>query len=357
MIERIYDAATDPAQWRAVISELASAVNSTTACILLQDLKQQSFRELVIHPDFPIRALSDYNNTYAGIDVLRMQIERRGTMKVYRAIDLAAPDELSRIDVYRDYYDKWGFGRFMLGYLARTDREGILIGFHRPGGKRTYTDRERQLAEAWMPHIARSIEIRRRLQKTEEARQVTSDVLELIEPAVILLDEKGRVLFCNVAARELTAAGDGLRVQRRSVTATRAEDNRVVKEAIAAALSPARARTPLAVRRARGAALRVQVSPFGKAGAMLTLNEPQPDLACLSQRLAQQHGLSPAEAKVGAALCRGYSPDSIARLGGVSVHTVRSQMKTIQEKIGTHGQTQTVAELLRGPGFVVRDDD
>ena len=57
--------------------------------------------------------------------------------------------------------------------------------------------------------------------------------------------------------------------------------------------------------------------------------------------------LTPAEARVARDLATGRSPEDIASDGGVSLNTVRSQVRGVLEKTGCHRQLDVVA-LLAG---------
>ena len=58
-------------------------------------------------------------------------------------------------------------------------------------------------------------------------------------------------------------------------------------------------------------------------------------------------GLTPCEARVAAALSTGMTPSEIARHHGISMGTVRSQLKSVFEKTGTKRQPELIAVLAR----------
>jgi DNA-binding CsgD family transcriptional regulator len=57
---------------------------------------------------------------------------------------------------------------------------------------------------------------------------------------------------------------------------------------------------------------------------------------------ARQFDLTPAQAKVNALVFTGHPLPSVAQTLGVSDNTVRSHLKQIFQKTGTHGQMQLV---------------
>jgi DNA-binding CsgD family transcriptional regulator len=75
---------------------------------------------------------------------------------------------------------------------------------------------------------------------------------------------------------------------------------------------------------------------------LLTL--PQAPPAELVQSLFDP---TPAEARVARSLSAGETVEKIASIGGVSLNTVRSQLRCVPEKTGCHRQAEVVA-LLSG---------
>jgi DNA-binding CsgD family transcriptional regulator len=65
-------------------------------------------------------------------------------------------------------------------------------------------------------------------------------------------------------------------------------------------------------------------------------------------------GLSEREAQVALLLGTGLSVIQIARRMRVTVHTVRTQLKSAFQKTGCHSQAELMRRLLLGPGMVTR---
>jgi DNA-binding CsgD family transcriptional regulator len=74
----------------------------------------------------------------------------------------------------------------------------------------------------------------------------------------------------------------------------------------------------------------------------------KPSTAALQRSL----GLSAAEAELSALLAQGLSLEDAATRRGLSIHTVRSQLKVIFGKTGASSQAQLVRMVLTGPASV-----
>jgi DNA-binding CsgD family transcriptional regulator len=67
------------------------------------------------------------------------------------------------------------------------------------------------------------------------------------------------------------------------------------------------------------------------------------------QLLGKLYDLSPAELRVAAALLAGKSPEEYALEADVTINTVRTQLKNLFQKTGTHRQSELVAVLSKAP--------
>ncbi len=65
--------------------------------------------------------------------------------------------------------------------------------------------------------------------------------------------------------------------------------------------------------------------------------------------IASSLALTPAEARVAARLAAGHTPQQVADAHGVSITTVRSQIRQILQKAGVSRQSDLIALLARLP--------
>jgi DNA-binding CsgD family transcriptional regulator len=86
---------------------------------------------------------------------------------------------------------------------------------------------------------------------------------------------------------------------------------------------------------------------FQRARAMLVIVDPDANRDVQSELLAQLYHLTPAELRVALALAKGMDTKEIAELHGVSLNTVRGQLKALMGKTDTHRQSELVALLIK----------
>lgn len=112
--------------------------------------------------------------------------------------------------------------------------------------------------------------------------------------------------------------------------------------------------------------LQIQVEPFqnivnGDAdeterrhGAMLILRESGSVALPSIEQLISLYGLTQAEARLALKLCNGDTPAECAKCLNVSISTIRTQLRAVLEKTGSHRQAELLTKLLSSPSTSVR---
>ena len=179
---------------------------------------------------------------------------------------------------------------------------------------------------------------------------------------ILLVDRHGRVILVNPAAEVILARGDGLLAHQGRLAARRPADAARLARAIGNAAGAPSGAEPLAgdatvlVHRADGAKpYQVLVCPLARAHPAVGLG-PSVEVALLvtDPELVRRGGtevfeaafdLTPAEARLALRLVEGASLAEAAALSGVSINTVRSQLRRLFEKTGTCRQADLVRVL------------
>jgi DNA-binding CsgD family transcriptional regulator len=186
--------------------------------------------------------------------------------------------------------------------------------------------------------------------------------LEVIPYAVLVVDKRGRPIITNRRAAQLLAAGDSLRPTPEGIAAADAPATAALRTAIAEA-ARASGRAPqtrtVALRSHCGAATVAAVvlpaplsaTPLGaeRPAAVVFVATPPTGVGMRAESLHARYGITAAEAKLARALSDGCSLREAAQRLGVSVHTVRSQLKQLFEKTGTNRQAALVLLLVSHP--------
>jgi DNA-binding CsgD family transcriptional regulator len=180
--------------------------------------------------------------------------------------------------------------------------------------------------------------------------------------AVLLLDEHAVCVFASQKAERIMRHGDGLHLRNGQLSAERNSESlallslitKTIATATSGALQPA---APVFVSRRTQGALRVSaialsrisprlaVSTPRRAAAILFIRDMDDDSKSLPRLLAVVYGLTRAEARIAILLFEGSSLVEAAAANGVSIETVRVQLKSIFQKTGVHRQSALIRLL------------
>lgn len=177
---------------------------------------------------------------------------------------------------------------------------------------------------------------------------------------VLTLDRAGFVLDANRAAREITSRGDGLRIERGRLRAVSSDDQAALDAGIGRACTAGCGAELLVARPSLLRPWHVLVSPASpcvrsevidlfdrRPAALVFVSDPEAAPRSSIEAIAALFGLTPAEARLAAALAAGRSIDEYAEEAGLSRETARQYLKRVFQKTGTRRQGELVAKLLR----------
>ncbi len=260
---------------------------------------------------------------------------------------IVPPSELCRTEYFNDYATRYGQHHMLGGNVGL--RTPLPIGLHRDAAAGAFTNVERRTLEQVLPHLQRALQLRERLALQASTNAVSTAALDALSAGVIVVDRTMRVVHANAAGAGLTSPGrSGLTVSRAAfggtqLSARHRDDNDALRRLVVGTASGG-AGGALRVR-ARSddvpeeATLAVLVSPIPSS-----LMTSDADLAIIVARemtrpermpewmLSDLYSLTTAEAAVAGSLAGGIKAEDVARERGVSLDTVRTQVRTVLRK-------------------------
>jgi DNA-binding CsgD family transcriptional regulator len=350
---RLGDAVVDPRVWPEILSEISCAVGAVGAALLQSDIRT---------PDIPrTDAVDEVFDRYfkEGWHTRDIRAERGvplllGGQRVVIDQDIMTQDEIRRSDYYQDLLAPSSLGWWaVIGFRAGLAHWGLSIQRSIQQGPFAEDDR-RALAQ-----IANRLTETATL-STVVGRTVLSgmtNALGLLKQPAVALDRSGLVLDFNAAAERMF--DDDIRVRNRylelSDRQARVSVDMFIQRLRAVDDEAALSIAPIVVRRSSKRPLLLRAlpvdgaarSPFVGSSALLLFSDLQSGAGLSVSLLSQVFGLSPAEAKLAAALADGLSPEQAARKLGIAKATARSQLKSVFSKTETHRQGELVAVLSR----------
>ncbi|MDR7009878.1 helix-turn-helix transcriptional regulator [Paraburkholderia strydomiana] len=247
-------------------------------------------------------------------------------------------------------------------YARLTDCDAIGFGMSRGSGSGPFNEEELALITRLRPHLERGLQLRRRMSALAAQPDYGRAALEALPGYAMMVASDMRILFANTAAlNQTTSASCGLRLVKCGQTfgnslflrAAHRGDNETLAGLVRDAASGRsggvmRARSPVTASSATG--LAVVVSPAPACVVDTTATDPRSQLApavalVLAREIVSIHStahgqvfrslfdLSEAEADVAMALIGGRSANDVACSRGVSLDTIRTQIKAVLRKM------------------------
>lgn len=206
------------------------------------------------------------------------------------------------------------------------------------------------------PHLRRAADLQQRCVAVDHERQLLQLVLEQTTTAVMIADQLGTVNFANEAAQTLLRQSDGLTCLRHRLHADDPGSRQELASAIWAACNDGRTSIVGVGQRRSEDRLVLFVAPGppvpsvlvdSTANALIYATAPADLSATSAPALQSLLDLTPAEARLAAALAAGAGLEDLANEWSVSVNTLRSRLQSIFTKTGTDRQAGLVLVIFR----------
>lgn len=367
LIAHLYDAAMQASLWPGTASRIAQALGSTSTVLKLHG------------PDGQVRLLectsnlvvSERDQAWADDWHRRdLWVERsvaHGLSRVITDEDLVTPQEQARSGFYQEWLSQLGIHHLLGAVFPTAEGDVGVLGIHRPREAGAYSTRERRQAALLLPHLQRALRLGQRLAEVDHQHAVALQALDRFDTGVLVIDGSGRVLQTSAMADTLLRASPALAVVQGRLMPRQPSLRNALSALISAAMETAQGRvgkpaSVLLIPRPQGLPLTLEVAPlrpnaqaFGQVRPAVLVFLRDPDAPIAAARLRELYGLTRSEATVAAALGRGRSLNDIATQTGVSLGTVRTHLKRILAKTGTHRQAEAAALLARSLATVGPD--
>lgn len=363
LLDSLYDAVMAPSGFQGFIDALRDAFQLKGALMMIRHADTQEIKGLW-RCGISQESLKSYALEYAREDLLAHHLIASPIALFYASnLDIPNPERFPEARFYREWVVPQGIA-YAAGSIVL--REGVWLtqlilqrAPHHPPFTREELDQLNQL----VPHLQRAIQMRQRLAELQFGQNVLAGGLDVLAMPTLLFDEYGRVAHYNRSASPILNERSTLWLENghlltRDAAATR-KLNLELSNAIRASqgdgaelngvvLLPRKGRMPLML---MIAPLRLTGDGAMQGAALLFAFDPETTPTITADSVRRLFGLSEAETELAVALCSGQTLDDAAHERGTSIHTTRSQLKSIFNKTGTKRQTDLVSLLLASPAY------
>jgi len=286
---------------------------------------------------------------------------RAGSVFVGDALVPAA--ELRRTPFYADFGKRFDIVQVVGATIdAGTDGSSV-ISINGSERRQPFTTTETALLTALMPHMQQALRLHRRILDAEQVSNDLTGIIERSNRAIFLIDGHGRIVFINGPATRLVSKRDGIAIDTGELRGTDGEATACLRRLIADAIGTSSAggvgpgglmtlgrpsgRRPLMVLISPVSAAHRLPGTKNRPAALVLITDPESRVLPDDSALREMFGLTSAEAKLTRLLAEGMGLAEAAAQLGVRRETVRTRIKVIFEKTGTHRQAELVSLVIR----------
>lgn len=372
LIGQIYDAALEPARWPRVVENVVDALHSRGGLLFtpLHTVDQSGFA-------FPVNieqsVMQQYASRYQAQDVWVQASAQRELIvsgNVFTGDELVPRKQLLATTFYREFLRPSNTSRVCFSIVFGAEAAGVpstVLSIHRGFPSRAFSEAAKDLMRLLNPHLSRSLGIMLRLRDADLKVAATLAALDRLAGGVVLIGEQRAVVFANRAAKLALNAEDGLRLGhaphgKEHFAAESPDVQREIDRALDVCLDPNAIDVPHFMKTVRvdrpsgrpAYALNVSMLPpnneFGAGPerplAIAFLSDPAEPVRVDEEVLRRLYGLTAAECRLAGEVCSGDPLAAIATRLGLTENTVKTQLRNLFEKTGSHRQSQLVKLLL-----------
>lgn len=357
LICSLYDAALDPAQWGPIAGQLARTLRAGSAAIQVRSTT--GVQVLSRTSNFTDQDEVAYRTHFYAKDVLAERAAARGYNQILTNNDLIDEPSWVESEIYRDYFVPLGIHHIAGGMIELPNNATGIFAVHREKTARAFSADDKSILARLLPHVRNAIRVQTALGGASLQLEAARDFLERSTTALLVVDRAGRLLASNSRGEHLLERSLALTLISGRVTAAHLSAHHRMMRLIEGAVDTAVGRGDaagglLSLPFEHQTPLSVTVTPLRPRHGF-SLSEPAALIIArdagervdITHMLTDLYGLSPSEALLASGLVNGLTIDEIALAHGVTLNTVRTQLKSVMTKTSTSRQTELVALILR----------
>jgi DNA-binding CsgD family transcriptional regulator len=346
-----YACVLERSTWSDLLGRVSEACGRQRGILMMWDA-QQPYAQIALFHQNEAAAAEAYSRHFYELDPTGPAMEHRDQGVWYHDYLELGPERMSRSPYYQEFKRPHGMRGVSCLKLQHNDNHSAYLSLlTNQDARDPHLDQQRML-DRITPHLVRASQMSNVVEGLKLQLQTRQLLQEQHATPLWLVNGEGRVLFCNTAAEQrLGEPGFPLRQRndRLSLSLPGVELLTLIRQACGRA-GPAR---PGWVRLPGVEPAQLLVTPV-RAEARFNLIHQQPlalvtllDARPRAELLTELFQFTPAECRLAELIVRGQNPEECARRLGVSINTVRSQLRALFAKTGTQKQAEFVGLISR----------
>lgn len=362
LLGKLYATAESQQRWRPVLDDLRVGLGAGSAVVQMLDETPERLETVwqardsrsTTNSDLHDRGLNNPGNPRLHKQRIADLPRTMGTELMLLGSDLRLfarhPRVLTEI---QERLAQVGLGHaFWVSFPICEGRRFSLIMHREAGDERDLTEAEEAVLQGLLPHMRQAAQLWLAREQAACRTNSMANALDRLDLALVVCDAELRIEWSNTAAEALIARGQGLRAVGGRLKANSAASNASLRRVVDMVVSGATDSQVCIVGADEDEPIHVRATdspgtPFRLKSDRVALFLSQPSLrSCLDPAdLCALFQLTPAEARLAAALVGGASLASYSEQRGIAVGTARNQLKQVLSKTYTRGQSELVRTL------------
>jgi DNA-binding CsgD family transcriptional regulator/PAS domain-containing protein len=365
LLGNLYDGVLEPSRMSPAMEDLAGWLGMDCSHFIGWDTARFVPRMAVVTQDTTDHVSPEYVEYYSHIDPRRAKMMGVPMGEVLMCQQMFDDHYVSHNEFYQEFLIPRGRRYTMGAHLYRDAEMDFYVTFYHRVGRPPFSNEQRDRAQHVVPHLQRLTRLLRTTDGWRTAARQGEEALNALDQGVLLLDAQGEVLFSNQRAQSLLRAQDCLGLKKGRLCAISVAGQlllgatmaRVMQTGLPESLrlfaTSAQADAPVphcltVTRLARDEHLPAHAL-HARAELLVLVSVPQAQRSVTAHQLMQLFTLTHAEARLAHALARGWSVDEYAKVQGLGLPTVRTQVRSVLDKTGAARQQDLVRMLALLP--------
>lgn len=361
IISGFYEAAQNSKLWGDVLEKLQELFRSNYVTLILRTPNAEGEGLMI--------AVGDVQDQETG-KVRYMTYKHAATPfvnlpadRVFTVEDLMTEKEWRSSPYFNNWCKHHGVYHVLGADISTPEGGKLRFRITRDNTGEKFSENDRKLCEAILPHLRRALIIHNSLERSESMGSLYSDAINHLSVATIVLDENCKIIDKNLMATEIFNQADGLKVVGGRLEASYPSDNKRLHQLIRETLARTEGDDEVILNSATSLSRPSGQVDLGVVVQAITSGEwaegkGQPSVVVYvrdavgeslggSTEVAQKlYGLTPAEASLACVLANGLSLDEAAEELGIRKNTARAHLRSIFSKTGVRRQTELVRIML-----------
>lgn len=366
VVQQLYASAMQgtPEIWNKIYQQCSLLLESEAGGFLSTDKVNQAADIASLVGFDQEKAIQAYHDYGVEADLLFMSTMDMSAGTTFLGTETIGFRALQRSPFYEILSAPAGLRYVCGGILENDEHHHSAVYFWRRYDQADFDPASQDALAVIIPHVRQALEVQRRIRGPQlddtPVAALTLATFQRSRHGILILDEKGTVLFANLEAERIARSGDGVTIRNGLFCLDDAQVSAEIQRMMARALGIARhtefaTMRPIRIPQRSGGQpyelLMIPVTDGAQrailpptAAFMVAITDPAA-FSGLSNQSLRDYGLTGAEARLCQALVRTGSLPNAADELHISRSTARSHLKSIFAKLGVTSQVQLVMRL------------